>query len=161
MPSAHVASMFASTTVTTTPDVSVGHLFLQMVIAIAVVGGGIWLFGKFLQRRRAGTLMAGKGTMRGLSVLSRTSLGKDHLVAVVAWRDRELLIGVSGSTITLLADSNEPVAPTALTSNADLDEDLDELMATVPATRAMAVQKPPTTGRPNFLEALRAATLRG
>ena len=151
----------ASASVSTAADPSVGHLFLQMVIAIAVVGGGIWLFGRFVQKRRAGTLTASKGSMRGLSVLSRTSLGKDHLVAVVVWRDRELLIGVSGSTITLLADTSDTSAAAAPASEFELDDELDQLITGVPVAPSIVAPTRPTNGRPNFLEALRAATLRG
>lgn len=138
----------------TMPNVSVGHLLLQMVFAVAVVGGGIYVFGKFVQRRRRGGMFTSKAALRGLSVRSRTSLGKDHLLAVVEWGDRELLIGVSNQTVALIAEGEV----------AEIGADLPEPRSAPAATASpfKALRPVARNGeRPSFVEALRAATLRG
>ena len=42
------------------PDLSIGHLLLQMVVAMVLVVGGIWGFGKLMGRSRAAGRNAGR-----------------------------------------------------------------------------------------------------
>lgn len=99
----HSASHLAQAAVHGAPDVSVGHVLLQMVLALGVVIGGIWGFGKLLGRgRRPGVLGARRSSSEQLAVLSRQSLGKGLSIAAVRWGDREVLVGIAGTTITFL-----------------------------------------------------------
>lgn len=149
------AALLGTTRASTMPDVSIGHLFMQMVIAIAVIGGGIWAFGKIVQHRKAGgRFVVGRSLPQtGLRVLSRTSLGKDQHLAVVAWGNRQVLVGVSGSTIALLADANDG-------DGAEDHEDLMDQLAGSGFGASMTRTIPGATSRPSFIESLRAATLR-
>ncbi|MHB1585092.1 MAG: flagellar biosynthetic protein FliO, partial [Acidimicrobiales bacterium] len=106
-----VAAVQAAVQARPAPDISVGHVLLQMVVGLAVVIGGIWGFGKFLGRgRRPG----GRGIRRPpgeqLTVLSRQSLGKGLSIAAVRWGDREVLVGIAGTTITFLDGGDPPEA---------------------------------------------------
>jgi flagellar biogenesis protein FliO len=110
----------AATGAKTLPDVSITHSLLQMVIALAVIVGCIWGLGKILTRMRSGTgtpkraAKAGKGAGSGLAIVSRQSLGKDLAIATVRWGDREVLVGIAGSTITFLNDARAEDAGTPI-----------------------------------------------
>ncbi len=94
---------------TTAPDISVGHVLLQMVVGLVVVVGGIWGFSKLLGRgRRQGGLAARRSSGEQLVVLSRQSLGKGLSIAAVRWGDREVLVGIAGTTITFLDGGDPP-----------------------------------------------------
>jgi len=100
---------------TTMPDISVTHSLVQMGIALLVIVGCIWGLGKVLTRVRQGAPSAKRRSSsksprssNGLTVLSRQSLGKDLSIASVRWGDREVLVGIAGSTITFL---NDPTGP--------------------------------------------------
>ena len=56
--------LVASQSTTTAPDISIGHVLLQMVIALLIVVGGIWGFSKIMRRggRFGGT--SGRGLTR-------------------------------------------------------------------------------------------------
>lgn len=96
----------AAAKVSPAPDISVGHVLLQMVLALAVVVGGIWGFSKILGKGRGkgafGSLGGRRPATQELVVLSRQSLGKGLSIASVRWGDREVLVGISGTTITFL-----------------------------------------------------------
>lgn len=99
--------VLAASHVSTLPDVSVGHLLTQSVLALMVIAGGLWALGKLYARRRSGRPLLGGAPQRsGLTVVSRQSLGKDHHLAVVRWGEREILVGISGSTITFLTENS-------------------------------------------------------
>ena len=109
----------ATAKVATLPDVSVGHLLGHTLLALVVIVGGIWCVQKVWSRSRArgGTKGASRGgrTSAGLTVLSRHSLGKDQQLAVVRWGEREVLVGISGSTISFFDDGLGAPLPTHLT----------------------------------------------
>ncbi len=94
----------ASGKVATLPDVSITHSLLQMVIALAVVVACIWGLSKLLARLRGGAPTSRRRPAGGLEVVGRQSLGKDLSIATVRWGGREVLVGISGSTITFLSD---------------------------------------------------------
>jgi flagellar biogenesis protein FliO len=95
--SSHVSS--------TVPDISIGHAFFQMVIALAVIGACAWGGTKLLARLRGGNgARTRSAATNGLTVLSRQPLGKGLQIAVVRWGEREVLVGISGTTITFLSD---------------------------------------------------------
>lgn len=165
----------------TVPDVSVGHALLQMVLALAVIVACIYGLSKVLARMRSGPSARGpkRQAKTGLSIISRQSLGKDLSIAAIKWGDREVLVGISGSTITFLNDARSGEEA------GDLDADAAErsadpeperparrsapfspaLLANA-ATRRMTSPSPPPAmatvraSRPSLLEALRDATLR-
>jgi flagellar biogenesis protein FliO len=94
----------AAAKVATIPDVSVGHLLGHTVLALVVIVGGIWGVQKVWSRsKRRGANRPGR-THSGLTVVSRHSLGKDQHLAVVRWGEREVLVGISGSTISFFDD---------------------------------------------------------
>ena len=97
--------------VTTAPDVSIGHVLLQMVVALAIVIGGIWGFGKIMRRsgrakgsRRTGMLARGRAVEHGLTVLSRQPVGKGKSIAVVRAGDQCFLVGIADSGLTPLGE---------------------------------------------------------
>lgn len=116
-------ALLATAGTKTVPDISVGHALLQMVLALAVIVVSIVVLTKILARIRAGAKgPARRQGTKGLTVLSRQSLGKDLSIAAVKWGDRQVLVGISGSTITFLNDARseepleletEPPAPAA------------------------------------------------
>ena len=101
----HRAATHHTTGPSTSADVSVGHVAFQMIVALVVVVGGVWGVGKVMGRssRRSGSPAAKRGAAP-LAVLSRQSLGKGLSLAAVRWGDREVLVGIAGSTITFLDD---------------------------------------------------------
>lgn len=95
--------------ISTTPDVSVGHLLLQMVLALTVVVGGIWGLSKVMARTRrmgGGTAASGRRgpSLAGLTVLSRQHIGKGKSIAVVRAGDQSFLVGISDSGLTPLGE---------------------------------------------------------
>jgi flagellar biogenesis protein FliO len=106
------------------PDISIGHAFFQMIIALAVIGGCAWGGTKMLARLRGGTNARTRpAATNGLTVLSRQPLGKGLQIAVVRWGEREVLVGISGTTITFLSDprSDEaPLTPTDLLADSEV-----------------------------------------
>ncbi|HEY3942695.1 MAG TPA: flagellar biosynthetic protein FliO [Acidimicrobiales bacterium] len=170
-------------------DISVGHVLLQMIVALVVVVGGVWGVGKVMGRARR----SGAGAKRGarsstpLTVLSRQSLGKGLSIAAVQWGEREVLVGIAGSTITFLDETRtdadpeaRPVAP--LAGMAAVRSVAGRPGATAPGTAAptataasatghtastmslvppqLAAEGAGPAGRPSFLDSLRAATVR-
>lgn len=111
-----VAGIVATSGVTA-PDVSIGHLLLQMVVAMVLVVGGIWGFGKLMGRSRAAGRNAGRaaggffrsrGTGRsheqGLTILSRQPVGKGKCIAVVQVGGQQFLVGIADSGLTPLGE---------------------------------------------------------
>jgi flagellar biogenesis protein FliO len=143
----------------TAPDISVGHVLMQLVVGLAVVIGGIWGFSKFLGRgRRPGLPGMRRPSGEQLTVLSRQSLGKGLSIAAVRWGDREVLVGIAGTTITFL-DGGDP--PEARAEGVPVYGPPVEPPASVRAhdgpTAPPWVQR---SSRPTFLQALRDATAR-
>ncbi len=140
--------------VSTLPDVSVGHLFAQSVLALIVIAGGLWAVAKLYSRRRNGGVFARAGQPRsGLAVLSRQSLGKDHHLAVVRWGDREILVGIAGSNITFLSDAPGDALACAAPLEPDADGGAEERAPTPPLSSLLAAMRP---ARPRALAGARA-----
>ncbi len=102
-----MSQILAAAKVATLPSLSVGHSLLQMAIALAAVVASIWGLSKVLARLRRGaaTTARRRSVPGGLSIVSRQSLGKDLAIATVRWGEREVLVGIAGSTITFLDDT--------------------------------------------------------
>ncbi len=110
--------LIASQSTTTAPDISIGHVLLQMVIALLIVVGGIWGFSKIMRRGGRFGATAGRGRHKapvpGLTVLSRQPIGKGKSIAVVQAGSRRFLVGISESGLNPLGEiepNDEPVSP--------------------------------------------------
>lgn len=158
-----------ATSATTVPDVSIGHALVQMVIALGVIVGGIWGLSRILQRVRSGP-RASRAPRRdaagGLTVLSRQPLGKDLSLAAVRWGEREVLVGIAGSTITFLGDGSPPAAesetPAANGRRQPESTDARALASRTSAPSSVSTPRPSSADRASssLLDALREATLR-
>lgn len=162
----------AAATTTTMPDVSVGHALVQMVIALLVIVACIYGLSKVLARMRNGAARSARSTRggrreatAGLTVLSRQPLGKDLSIAAVRWGEREVLVGIAGSTITFLNEPGVDAPPRAGADepSATANTDVSALLA-----RALAERTPVGAGagtgsgrvKSSLLDTLRDATLR-
>lgn len=103
-----LAVLAAAHGATTAQDISIGHVLLQMVVALAIVVGGIWGFGKVMRRsprrRRPGVLGRARGAEHGLRVLSRQAVGKGKSIAVVQAGEQCFLVGIADSGLTPLGE---------------------------------------------------------
>src|SRR6185437_1077058 len=79
-------------------DVSLGHVLLQMVIALGLVVGGFG--GTDRPRSRARQ----RGAVPGLTILSRQSIGKGKAIAVVRAGSRCFLVGISESGLNPIGE---------------------------------------------------------
>jgi flagellar biogenesis protein FliO len=166
----------ATTGVKTLPDVSITHSLVQMVIALVVIVGCIWGLGKILARMRSGAASpkrrsAGKASGNSLAVVSRQSLGKDLSIATVRWGEREVLVGIAGSTITFLNEARTESPASAAPEAAppiiadppagDPWAGLEDPFASYRPGNSPGIAAPaPSEGPMSFIESLRNATLR-
>jgi len=183
-----LAPTLAAAAVKTLPDISIGHSLVQMVIALVVIVVCIWGLGKGLARMRGSAASPRRKTAgSGLQVVSRQSLGKDLSIATVRWGEREILVGIAGSTITFLNDPRaddtahgpatalpaEPSAESAAAATALAMFSAAALTSPAPRAAAPADREPAMSssgaigavgadgGRPaSLLDTLRNATLR-
>lgn len=119
--------LLAAARSTLAPSVSVGHLLVQMVVALVIVVGGIWLLSKILKMAKLSTRPGRRGSQQALRVLSRQPIGKGTSVAVVEVEGQRFLVGISGSSITPLGElhgdtvtGGEEPSPDPSTRNLDL-----------------------------------------
>jgi flagellar biogenesis protein FliO len=89
----------------TAPNVSVAHALIQMVVALTVIIGSIYVLSKVLSRVRGGMPRTKQKGAGGLQIISRQPLGKELSIATVLWNEREILVGIAGSNITFLNDA--------------------------------------------------------
>jgi flagellar biogenesis protein FliO len=161
-----MGTILATAKVATLPDISIGHSLLQMAIALTVVVASIWGLSKVLARLRGGAATTAKrrAAPGGLSIVSRQSLGKDLAIATVRWGEREVLVGIAGSTITFLDDAKDAPPPRpAGTQDPEAGGVDDELDVARRARAARALRQPsvPAGNRQHSLiDALRDATAR-
>ena len=129
-------------------EVSVGALFVRLIVSlgvvIAVMAASAWV----LKRMSNGSLVAGRGRPGRpvrIEVLARQSLGRRSSVALVRAGSRGLVLGVTDQHVTLLAE----------TSAEELT--IEEAPRTVPP-----IGDPTVAGSPwrNVAEALRERTVR-
>lgn len=76
------------------------YLVLQIVASLAVVIGAIWLATRLATKHFGQSLAGGSG----VSVTSRTPLSRHAQLMVVTYLDRDLLLGVTDTCVTVLAD---------------------------------------------------------
>lgn len=119
--------LLAASKLTTSSDVSIGHLLLQMVVAMLIIVGGIWAFGKLVGRsraagrhagRKAGGFLRQRAEAQGLTILSRQPLGKGKCLAVVQVGAQQFLVGIADSGLTPLGElhTGDVAAPAAATA---------------------------------------------
>jgi flagellar biogenesis protein FliO len=169
--------------VTAAPDVSVGHLLLQMVVALVVVVGGIWVLSKLLARTRVGrgearivgglrvggTRAGPRGSARrggdvrgsapaehSLAVISRRPVGKGKSIAVVGVGAQRFLVGIADAGFTPLGELG-PGGPEDLDDRIPLP---DPAPAGPGAGVAPSAGAPGAQGARSWIEALREATAR-
>lgn len=96
----------AHSSVTTAQDVSIGHILLQMALALGVIVGGIWGFGKIMGRGRGKrrTGVRNRGRADGLTILSRQMIGKGKSIAVVQAGEQCFLVGIGEAGLTPLGE---------------------------------------------------------
>lgn len=102
------------------------HLLLQMVVAMVLVVGGIWGFGKIMGRSRAAGRNAGRAAggflrtrpgsrdqVQGLTILSRQPVGKGKYLAVVQVGAQQFLVGIADAGLTPLGElhADDPDTP--------------------------------------------------
>lgn len=115
--------------VSTAQDISIGHVLLQMVVALGIVLGGIWGFGKVMGRSSRGRRAGARGRGRpndGLRVLSRQQIAKGKSIAVVQAGDQCFLVGVADSGLTPLGELRRAAGGT--------DAEAEVAEPTLPAT---------------------------
>ena len=151
----------ASTKTATLPDVSIGSLLGHTVLALVVIVGGLWGVQKiWAKNKQRGTRVARGGgrTTSGIQIVARHSLGKDQHLAVVLWGDREVLVGISGQTITFLEDGDRPAVPTEAGPEGTAVH--RAVRSAFEATRQVAQSHVAPTGSASVLERLRDLTAR-
>lgn len=110
------------------PDISVGHLLMQMVLWLGVIVGALFGLSKLAQRSKggAGRRMGSAPRARSdqLTVVSRQSVGKGQWIAVVEAEGQRFLVGISSAGFTPLGelradgpdDSDSPSTSTSSSS---------------------------------------------
>lgn len=107
------AALLAASHGAAAPDISIGHLLLQMAVAMGLIVGAIWGFSKLVGRsraagrsagRRAGALLRQRRVTEGLTILSRQPLGKGKYLAVVQVGIQQFLVGIADSGLTPLGE---------------------------------------------------------
>ena len=78
-------------------------LLWVVVCCVVVLGLAYWFTKYVVGRGKLGNLGAGKGAEK-LRVLQQTSLGKDQRLMVVRAGERFLLLGVTSSSVSALAE---------------------------------------------------------
>ena len=90
-------------------DVSVFALLARLVVSLAVVLGLMAVAARLLARQTKGGRLARRLTPVPIEVLARQSLGKNSSVAVVHAAGRALIVGVTDSQVTLLAEGDPQI----------------------------------------------------
>ena len=85
------------------PWAEIGTL-LGMLAAVVVILLLAWLFTRYLAGRAPGTMRFSRSREGQLELLERLPLGREQYLAAVRTGDTILLLGVTGSQITLLRE---------------------------------------------------------
>lgn len=127
-------------------EVSVGELFVRLVVSLGVVVGVMAASAWALKRLNQGGLgaRARAGRPVRIEVLGRQTLGRRSSVVLIRAGDRGMVLGVTDQNVTLLAET-------------DADDLMEEAPGTVPPTDDLVVAGPPWR---NFTESLRERTVR-
>lgn len=90
-------------------EVSVGELFVRLVVSlgvvIAIMAASAWALKRLTNGNLAGGVRGRTGRPVRIEVLARQSLGRRSSVALVRAGERGLLLGVTDQHVTLLAET--------------------------------------------------------
>src|SRR5438874_10095632 len=84
---------------------SFAGLLGRLIVSMGVVLAVMWLVAKFVRGRNIGG-MRKAGSNASIEVLARQSFGKNSSVAIVRAGGKALVIGVTDSQVTLLAEAD-------------------------------------------------------
>ncbi|GGZ03824.1 flagellar biosynthetic protein FliO [Novosphingobium colocasiae] len=76
---------------------------LKLAILLPLIGGLAWVSLRFAKRMQDRALAG--GSARAARVIETTMLSPSHRLAVIAFHDREILVGVSRGGMTRLAEA--------------------------------------------------------
>lgn len=130
-------------------EVSVGELFVRLIVSLGVVIGIMAVAATVLKRVSSGNLGVSRGRPGKpvkIEVVARQTLGRRSSVAIVRAGERGLVLGVTEQRVTLLAETTA-----------------DELMIEDPAPRTVSlIDDQSVVGSPwrNVAESLRDRTVR-
>ncbi len=102
--------VLAAQRVALAPDVSVGHLLMQMVLWLGVIVVALWGLSKLARRskgmgRRTTRTAKVSGTQPStLTVVSRQPVGKGQWIAVVEAGAQRFVVGITGAGFTPLGE---------------------------------------------------------
>jgi flagellar protein FliO/FliZ len=82
------------------PDSSYGWLMLKGLFVVGLMGGGFYLFFKFVMKK-AGVPVIGQGAVKILSV---TPIGQNRSLHIIDVAGRIMLLGVTDSNVSLLSE---------------------------------------------------------
>ena len=119
-------------------------LGLRLVLAMAAVVAVMWFAARTLQRHRSNPRLR-PGPAPVIEVVGRRGFGRSSSVAVVQAAGRTLILGVTETNVTLLAEGDPPLDPPEPTA---------QRMGHLPG----ALASPPA--RTPLLESLRERTVR-
>ncbi len=132
-------------------EVSVGELFVRLLVSLGVVVAIMAAAAWVLKRMTNGSLASGGRGRTGrpvrIEVLARQSLGRRSSIAIVRAGDRGMVLGVTDTNVTLLAE----------TPADELVIDLEEAPRTVSPVGGDPAD---ATAWRNITEALRERTVR-
>lgn len=91
-------------------EVSVGELFVRLVLSLGVVVAVMAAAAWALKRMSAGGLATGGRARTGrpvrIEVIARASLGRRSSVAIIRTGERGLVLGITDNHVTLLAETS-------------------------------------------------------
>ncbi|MBP7902549.1 MAG: flagellar biosynthetic protein FliO [Spirochaetes bacterium] len=98
-------------------DTSYGWLMFKALFVVALMGGGFYLFFKFVMKK-AGVPVVGQGAVKILSV---TPIGQNRSLHIIDVAGRIMLLGVTDSNVSLLSEitSKDEIDRIRLTSGKD------------------------------------------
>lgn len=120
-------------------------LLVRLAISLAVVFGLMMLAARILRRRGLAPGSSGKPTSR-IDVLARQGLGRSSSVQLVRVGGRTLVLGVTESSVSVLAEA-DPLL-------------LEAELALAPVTSSLGPASPQKPGWGPFLEFLKDRTVR-
>lgn len=139
-------------------------LFLRVGFSLAVVLGLIWAAARFAKRNGR---LASRGSDAHLDVVAKRQVGRRGNLLVVEAAGRTLLVGVTDSAISLVADLSDqrPIAMQATERDAGLEgradvECLDEALGAASRVVVADVRAAATPKRESLVDALRDMTVR-
>ncbi len=143
-------------------------LFLRVGFSLAVVLGLIWAAARFAKRNGR---LASRGSDAHLDVVAKRQVGRRGNLLVVEAAGRTLLVGVTDSAISLVADLSDPRLIAAQATDTDTDtnrgldvradaDGLDEPLGGASRVVVADIRAATTPKRESLVDALRDMTVR-